>query len=617
MMFLAAAVLASTLSIENYATMPTLASPRFSPDGKRVAYVLTHADLVKSAYDSDVWVIDTDSTYDTEVEHGTHPRWSPDGKTVACLYENAIWAEGKKVTEEPGPIHDFEYSPDGGSIAFIETDAAKKSEREDFHVVGVEVRQAHLYVMDLGTRAVRRLTQGDFSINSMSWTPDGKTLVVERLPRVDLDSLYHTDLYTLDVASATMTPLVVRPGADRAPKVSPDGRRVAFISMGGVHDWLREQRLWVIDLQTHTMQVASREYDGSPESIHWLDANTLAFDGAVGTTTQIFYAAAAGRATQKTHFAGVAADIDVNAGRIAYIYQSLSQPPEVYVDDKQLTHHNDAFREKRRPETRVIHWKNPKDGWEIEGLLTLPPNYERGKRVPLLTFVHGGPASRHDQSFLGYLASLYVPDVLAEQGFAVLRPNPRGTGGYGEKFRQGNRNGWVDGPWRDINAGIDKLIADGVADPSRLGLMGWSYGGFIASWATGHSDRLKAISIGAPVTDLLSFHGTTDIRDFIPSYFPGLDLETLRAQSPMWHLKKTRAHVLIEQGESDERVPITQGTMLYRRLQELGVDVEMITYPRSHHVPSEPMQRIDVATRNVKFFVKWVLPLQEQHDGHR
>jgi dipeptidyl aminopeptidase/acylaminoacyl peptidase len=359
MMFLAAAVLASTLSIENYATMPTLASPRFSPDGKRVAYVLTHADLVKSAYDSDVWVIDTDGTYDTEVEHGTHPRWSPDGKTVACLYENAIWAEGKKVTEEPGPIHDFEYSPDGGSIAFIETDAAKKSEREDFHVVGAEVRQAHLYVMDLGTRAVRRLTQGDFSINSMSWTPDGKTLVVERLPRVDLDSLYDTDLYTLDVASATMTPLVVRRGADRAPKVSPDGRRVAFISMGGVHDWLREQRLWVIDLQTHTMQVASREYDGSPESIHWLDANTLAFDGAVGTTTQIFYAAAAGRATQKTHFAGVAADIDVNAGRIAYIYQSLSQPPEVYVDDKQLTHHNDAFREKRRPETRVIHWKKP------------------------------------------------------------------------------------------------------------------------------------------------------------------------------------------------------------------------------------------------------------------
>jgi dipeptidyl aminopeptidase/acylaminoacyl peptidase len=606
-MFLAAAVLASTLSIEDYATMPTLASPRFSPDGKRIAYVLTHADLVKSTYDSDVWAIDSDGTRDAEVEHGTHPRWSPDGKTLACLYENAIWTDGKKLTEEAGPIHDFEYAPDGKSIAFIETDPAIKHERDDVHVVGADIRQSHLYLIDLATRAVRRLTQGNFSINSMSWTPDGKTLVVESLPRVDLDSLYHTDLYTLDVTSAAMTPLVVRPGANRAPKVSPDGQHVAFISMGGIHDWLREQRLWVIDLETRAMHLASRGYDGSPESVHWLDANTLVFDGAGGTTTQIFYAGRIAGATQKqTHFAGVVADIDVHDGRIAYIYQSLTEPPELHLHEQQLTHHNDAYREKRRPETRVIHWKNPKDGWEIEGLLTLPLDYKPGQRVPLLTFVHGGPASRHDQQFLGYLASLYVPDVLAEHGFAILRPNPRGTGSYGEKFRQGNRNGWVDGAWQDINAGIDKLISDGIADPSRLGLMGWSYGGFIAAWAAGHSTRLKAISIGAPVTDLLSFHGTSDIRDFIPSYFPGMDLDTLRAQSPMWHLKKTRAHILIEHGESDERVPTTQGTMLYRRLQELGVDVEMVTYPRSHHVPSEPRQRMDVATRNVEFFTRWV-----------
>jgi dipeptidyl aminopeptidase/acylaminoacyl peptidase len=600
-MFLAAAVLASTLSIEDYATMPSLASPRISPDGKRIAYVLTHADLVKSTYDPEVWAIDSDGEHDARLMNGMHPRWSPDGKTVACLYENAIWTDGKKLTDEPGPIHDFEYSPDGRSIAFIESDPVAKNERVDFHVVGADIRQQHLYVMDLGTREVRRLTRGDFSINSMSWTPDGKTLVVERLPRVDLDSLYHTDLYTLDVATATMKPLVVRPGGDRAPKVSPDGRHVAFLGMGGVLDWLREQRIWLVDLETHAMHVASRGYDGSPESVHWLDAKTLVFDGAVGTTTQIF---AIGEKLTKTNFAGVAADVDCGNGQIAYVYQSLKEPPELYLGGKQLTHHNDAFREKRRPETRLIRWKNPKDGWVIEGLLTLPLDYKPGNRVPLLTFVHGGPASRHEQLFLGYLASLYVPDVLAENGFAVLRPNPRGTGGYGKKFRQGNRNGWVDGAWTDINAGIDKLIADGIADPHRLGLMGWSYGGFVTAWAAGHSDRLKAISIGAPVTDLLSFHGTSDIRDFIPSYFPGMNLETLRAQSPIWHLKKTRAHVIIEQGEADERVPPTQATMLYRRLQELGVDVRMITYPRSHHVPSEPRQRIDVARRNVEFFVK-------------
>jgi dipeptidyl aminopeptidase/acylaminoacyl peptidase len=253
--------------------------------------------------------------------------------------------------------------------------------------------------------------------------------------------------------------------------------------------------------------------------------------------------------------------------------------------------------------------------------------------VPLLTFVHGGPASRFDQAFLGYLASLYAPDALAARGFAVLRPNPRGTGGYGQAFRQGNRNDWGGMDWIDINAGIDKLIADHIADPDRLGIMGWSYGGFMTAWAIGHSDRFKAISIGAPVSDLVSFHGTADIRDFIPHYFPSpatapvqpeltatdaptldsmrrvsLDLELLRAHSPLWHLKPTKAHVLIEHGEADERVPLTQGTMLYRFLQELGADVEMVTYPRSHHVPSEPKQRIDVARRNVEFFTRWLLP---------
>jgi dipeptidyl aminopeptidase/acylaminoacyl peptidase len=659
-MLLAAVALASTLTIEDYATMPSISAPRLSPDGKRIAYVLTRADLARSEYDSDLWLIDADGRHDVQLTHATgsdtHPRWSPDGTRVAFLSDretrNAVWlidprgGEPWKLTGEPGPIREFEWSPDGKSIAFIETDPAS-GEREDVHIAG-ERRQAHLYIIDVATRAVRRLTRGAaFSINNLSWTPDSRTIVIERLPGLGLDDLYHTDLYTIDAGSACednacpkMTPLVVRDGGDRSPQVSPDGKRVAFVSMGGVLDWLREQRLWVVDLASHETRLVSRDYDGSPETLRWADANTIVFDGPVKTTTQIF-TVRLDDSQRVTSHDGVASGVDVDpqSGRIAYVFQSLTNPPELFSGPSvilsrrsaakdplptgdtdpsassrlrmtggsvvQLTHHNDELRAKKRPETRLIRWKNPKDGLEIEGLLTLPLNYERGKRVPLLTFVHGGPASHFDQAFLGYLASLYVPDVLASNGFAVLRPNPRGTGGYGERFLQANRNDWL-GAWDDINAGIDRLIADGIVDPDRLGMMGWSYGGFITSWAVGHSDRLKAISIGAPVTDLLTFHGTTDIREFIPSFFPAMSLEMLRAQSPVWHLKKTNAHVLIEHGEADERVPLSQGTMLYRLLQELGVDVEMVTYPRSHHVPSEPRQRIDVARRNVDFFTKWV-----------
>jgi dipeptidyl aminopeptidase/acylaminoacyl peptidase len=662
-MFLAAAALAATLTVEDYATMPALSSPHFSPDGKRIAYVLTRADLARSVYDADLWVIDADGRNDIQLTHSTandtHPRWAPDGLRLAFLSDRdgsaAIWlietrgGEPWKLTSGAGAILDFAWSPDGKSIAFIETDPVtaederRVKEREDWHVEGAAERQSHLHVIDVASREVRRLTRSTrFSVNGLSWSPDGKTIVIERLPALSLDALYRTDLYTIESRSScddnscpAMSPLVVRPGVDRAPQFSPDGRSVAFLSSGGVLDWLRESELWVVDLATRKAHVVSRDYHRAPENVSWLDAKTLIFDGPMNTTSQLFRVDADGSGFRS--IAGenaMIADSDVDrAGRATYVYQTLTAPPEIFVDGRQLTHHNDAMRAKRRAETRLIRWKNPKDGLEIEGLLTLPIGYEAGKRVPLLTFVHGGPASRFDQAFLGYLASLYAPDALAAQGFAVLRPNPRGTGGYGQAFRQGNRNDWGGMDWIDINAGIDKLIADGIADSSRLGIMGWSYGGFMTSWAEGHSDRFKAISIGAPVTDLVSFHGTADIRDFIPHYFPSpatapqqpeatstdaptldamrhvtLNLELLRAHSPIWHLQPSKAHVLIEHGEMDERVPLSQGTMLYRFLQELGVDVQMVTYPRSHHVPSEPKQRIDVARRNVEFFSRWLLP---------
>jgi len=162
--------------------------------------------------------------------------------------------------------------------------------------------------------------------------------------------------------------------------------------------------------------------------------------------------------------------------------------------------------------------------------------------------------------------------------------------------------------WSDINAGVDKLIADGIADDGRLGLMGWSYGGFMAAWAEGHSDRLKAISIGAPVVDLLSFHGTTDIRGFIPSYFRSEQwLPLLREHSPLWNLKPSGAKVLIQHDDADDRVPLSQGTMLYRALQELGVDVTMVIYHSPGHTPQVPQERIDAMRRNVAFFLSGVL----------
>lgn len=631
-----ALVLAATLTIEDYATLPNPSSPRWSPDGKRIAYVLTKADLEKSAYDSNVWIVDADGRNGRQLTFARgadfRPRWSPDGRTIAFVSDrdgkNAIWllhpdgGEARKLVDAATPVREFEWSPDGKSIAFSRIDEptpeeTKRAEaKDDARVIGQGTKHLHLYVADVDSGKIRRLTNGPFTVWTLSWSPSGAEIAFDRGPGTGLDDLYRTDIYSVNVATGELKPLVVRRGSDRNPVYSPDGKWLAFTTWAGAHDWLVEQEVHVMPAAGGASRSVTASYNRTPENLFWSDAQ-LYVEGPYNTTTQLYRVNADGSGwTDMTQVAGMIGDAHVHRGRAAYIYQSPNEPPELFVDKRQLTHHNDTYRGRELGETRLVRWKNPKDGLEIEGLLTLPVGYGRG-RVPLLTFVHGGPASRFDQGYLGYLGYLYAPQVLAANGFAVLRPNPRGTGGYGGAFRRANRNDWGGMDWIDVNAGIDKLIADGIADPQRLGLMGWSYGGFMAAWAIGQSDRFKAISIGAPVVDLLSFHGTADIRDFIPHYFDEretpdesldelrhapLSLELLRRHSPLWHLKPTKAKVLIQHGESDDRVPLSQGTMLYRILDELGTDVTMVVYPRTPHVPREPKLRMDIMRRNLELF---------------
>ena len=630
---------AAALTIEDYALMPQLSSPRWSPDGTRIAYVVTRADLERSVYEGDVWVIDASGTSQvqlTRAGNDTEPVWSPDGKRIAFLSDrngtNQIYAidvaggEPVQITKEPTPIRTFAWSPDGRAIAFTRLDEPSPEdekrikEKNDPRVAG-EQRHIHLHVVEDGE--VRRLTAGPFSLFNFSWMPDGASIVFDRAPGATLDDQYRSNIYMLSLRDGEMRPLVVRPGIDFRPVPSPDGKWIAFASSGGIHDWLVEHDIHVVPTNGGESRNLSKDYGRTAESMQWsADSRTIWFDGALNTTSQLFRVNVDGSGfANATNLEGVVGNWHVHAGNATFVYQSLTEPPEVFVGRRQITHHNDAYRNRALGATRLIRWKNPKDGLEIEGLLTLPLGYKNGDRVPLLTFVHGGPASRFDQAFLGYHGITYAPHVLAARGFAVLRPNPRGTGGYGLAFRRANRNDWAHMPWMDIEAGIDKLIADGIADPKRLGLMGWSYGGYMAAWVLGHSDRFRAISIGAPVVDLLSFHGTADIRDFLPHYFDQretpetvidemrhapLSLELLRAQSPLWHLKKTSTKVLIQHGENDPRVPLSQGTMLYRILDELGADVQMVIYPRSTHAIREPKLRIDVMRRNVELFTAHV-----------
>jgi dipeptidyl aminopeptidase/acylaminoacyl peptidase len=257
--------------------------------------------------------------------------------------------------------------------------------------------------------------------------------------------------------------------------------------------------------------------------------------------------------------------------------------------------------------TEVVTWKS-KDGQQIEGLLTYPVGYQTGQRVPLLLNVHGGPAGVFVQSFVGG-RGVYPLATFSSRGYAILRPNPRGSSGYGTEFRRANLKDWGFGDYQDLMTGVDRVIEMGVADPDRLGVMGWSYGGFMTSWIVTQTSRFKAASAGAPVTNLMSFNGTADIPSFIPDYFGGQFWEAMdlyQKHSPIFNVKNVTTPTMIQHGEADVRVPISQGYEFYNALKFKGVPTRMIVLPRQPHGPNEPKMQLATMKANLEWFEKYL-----------
>jgi dipeptidyl aminopeptidase/acylaminoacyl peptidase len=241
-------------------------------------------------------------------------------------------------------------------------------------------------------------------------------------------------------------------------------------------------------------------------------------------------------------------------------------------------------------------------------LLTYPVGYQSGQRVPLILNVHGGPAGVFQQTFIGG-RGVYPLATFASRGYAILRANPRGSSGYGTEFRRANIKDWGFGDFQDLMTGVDKVVEMGVADPERLGVMGWSYGGFMTSWIVTQTHRFKAASAGAPVTNLMSFNGTSDIPAFIPDYFGGQYWEAMDAyqkHSPIFNVKGVTTPTMVQQGDADIRVPISQGYEFYNALKAQGVPTRMLVLPRQPHGPNEPKMQLAAMKANLEWFEKYI-----------
>mgnify|MGYP001168683875 CR=1 FL=1 len=619
---------------------------QISPDGRRVAYTVNEAVMTddRSEFVTQIRLANTDGSGDFQVTYGekssTNPKFSPDGRRLAFTSnrknnKNNLYllrldgGEAEPLTDLKGSVSNFAFSPDGRWIAYLMTDVKSEEEekndkgRNDYRWVNENFKMSRLYLIPVekdagGKREPRLLTTENYNVTNFDFSPDGRRIVFSHTRSPVVNDWVTADVSLVELESGKVTPFANSGAAELSARFSPDGKSIAVTVSDFPVRWAGSQTIRVYPASGGgEPKTLAASFDGQPAVIEWsADGRRIYFNEARGTNTRIYAVdTETNKITEINQTDEVLSSLTFNrqAGMFGFVRQTPDDPPEVFVSKAenfapvQISRVNAEMRKPPLGKTEVIRWKS-KDGREIEGLLTYPVGYEAGKRVPLLLAIHGGPAGVFQKTFIGG-RGVYPLAVFAQRGYAVLRPNPRGSSGYGTEFRYANIKDWGFGDYQDLMTGVDKVIEMGVADAARLGVMGWSYGGYMTSWIITQTKRFRAASAGAPVTNLMSFNGTADIPSFVPDYFGGQSWEAPEVyarHSAMFNIRGVSTPTLIQHGEADIRVPISQGYELYNALRQQNVPVRMLVLPRQPHGPNEPKMQVIAMQSNLEWFEKYL-----------
>jgi dipeptidyl aminopeptidase/acylaminoacyl peptidase len=660
---LVAAVAAQTarrpLKLDDMTRFRNVSDPQVSPDGNWVAYVVTTVNAKDDKSNSHIWMTNIDGSNNRQItfsnESENSPRWSPDGKYLSFTSSrpgktrgNQVWlldrsgGEAMQLTEIKGRLQGHEWSPDSKRLALLIGDPDPDADpnpspqpgatprvpkpvvidryrfKQDGQGYLLSNRHTYIYLFDVATKKLERLTKSKWDESSPAWSPDGTRIAFMSNHSEDPDRDPAAQLYVVDAKPGStekaLTPMGTRAGRSR-PEWSPDGNWIAFLE--------GDEMKYGAYSMDHLTLVPS---DGSKPPARFKPTEDL--DRGVGAPRfspdgkwirflvvddrSVYPARASvsgGKVEKLMSPPIVIAGLNSNGGRTVALSGGNAKATEVYVveDNKlrQLTTQNDALlSELDLGVTEEIGFQS-KDGTQVNALLTYPVGYVKGTRVPLLLRIHGGPNSQDQHSF-----SL-ERQMFAAHGYAVLAVNYRGSAGRGQKFSRAIAADWGNYEVQDLIAGVDHVIRMGVADPDRLGIGGWSYGGILTDYVIATDNRFKAATSGAGVAFTVAFYGTDQYiiqydHEIGPPWNPKAWETYVKISYPFLHADRITTPTLFLGGERDFNVPIEGSQQMYQALRTLGIDTQLIIYPNQNHSIQRPSYQRDRMQRYLAWYEKYI-----------
>lgn len=627
------------MTIDDGLDLVQLSAPRISPDGTRVLYTVSELGKWRdNKRVTSIWLANADGSGARRFlghEKDRSAAWSPDGRFVAFLGSRGaagdggsggngdsrgtgdagaqIWiirsdgGEAVQLTNHKGHIRAFDWTRDSSAIVFTaepaKTDAQKALEKsgEDAFVVddaanGQERGEfTELWRVQVTGGAEQRISKDDrLLIENFRVSPDGKAVAVIYRRENTRNGQYHAEVAVMDAATGALTDITHNDAPEQNVQWSPDGRTLSYLAPSATSWELAEEKLWIVPASGGAPKRLMGDFTGAIRQYAWTADGRAIVVGAQTRARAAAYRVAVPTGTVAKvaggDWSGSIESFSTDGSRAAAVISSPTTPADVKIVDfstgalTQVTHANPQAAEFQLSQFKAISWKG-RDGLDIEGLLWLPADYQPGTRLPLLLSVHGGPAGVWDLSFRS------IDHVYTGLGWAVLEPNVRGSSSYGDAFLRGNMHDIGGGDYYDLMAGVDKLIADGIADPEHLAIRGWSYGGILGGWTLTQTTRFKAASLGAMVTDWASEYAmgfNHDIRLWYIGGAPWESPERYRQQSSYTRISAVVTPTLLLHGERDTTDTIGQSMMYYQGLKDRGVPARFVRFPREPHGFREP-----------------------------